>query len=229
MMSRTAFSLLFVALLAGPAATATTAQPPSQQPPSQQRPSQTRPAGKRGAAPREPEAAPLAPTRLPKAAPRSVTFTPEREAAALAFVQTHRSELLPVLEDLKTRQPAEYQRAICDFFWVSETLAAMRQDDPQRHDLALRTWRLETLTHLLTSQLAGQPADAERLRIELEQSVQQLVDVQIETSAYDLKRQEAQLRRAQDRHQRLAERRDDLVRERLSALSQAIERSGSTP
>ena len=186
---------------------------------------QPRPANKRNPTPRDAEAAPPAGMRLPKTAPRSITFTPEREAAALAFVATHRPELPPVLEDLKARQPSEYQRAICDFFWVSETLAAMRQADPQRHDLALRTWRLETLTHLLTSQLAGRPTDAERLRTELAQAVQQLVDVQIETSAYDLKRQEAQLRRAQERHQRLADRRNDLVRERLGALEQAIEQT----
>jgi len=212
MIVRTVFSLFLVAMMAGSAEA-------------------QRSANKRNPVPRDAksEAAPPAPTRLPKAAPRSVTFTPEREAAALAFVAAHRPELPPVLYDLKARQPAEYQRAICDFFWVSETLAAMRQEDPQRHDLALRTWRLETLANLLTSQLAGQPANAERLRGELEQAVGQLVDVQIETSAYDLKRQEAQLRRAQDRHQRLADRRDELLRERLNALSQAIEQSGNRP
>ena len=213
MILRTAFSLLFIVLGAGSVE------------------AQQRPANKRNPAPRDAksETAPPAPTRLPKTAPRSVTFTPEREAAALAFVAAHRPELPPVLNDLKARQPTEYQRAICDFFWVSETLAAMRQADQERHDLALRTWRLETLANLLTSQLAGRPPDGERLRTELEQTVGQLVDVQIETSAYDLKRQEAQLRRAQDRHQRLADRRDELVRERLNALSQAIEQSGSAP
>ncbi len=219
MSSRSAFSVFLIAVLAGSLTTAD----------AQQQSGQTRPSGKRGAAPRESETPPLAGTRLTKAAPRSITFTPEREAAALAFVRIHRSELLLVLEDLKTRQPKEYQRAICDFFWTSETLASIRQEDSPRYELALRTWRLETLSHYLTSQLAGQPADAERLRGELQETIQQLVDVQIETSAYDVKRQEAQLRRAQDRHQRLADRRDELVRERLSALSQAIEKSSSTP
>ena len=217
MMTRMALSLLLI-----PACLVATAD-------AQQRANPTRPAGKRGAGPRETEAAASPVTRLPKSAPRSITFTPEREAAALAFVATHRPELSPVLADLKTRQTTEYQKAICDFFWTSETLAAMRQDDPPRHDLALRTWRLETLAHLLTSQLAGQPADAQRLKSEMELTVQQLVDVQIETSAYDLKRHEAQLRRAQDRHQRLADSRDELVRERLNALSQAIDQLKSTP
>jgi hypothetical protein len=157
-----------------------------------------------------------------------VTFTPEREAAALAFVRQNRPELDSVLADLKTRQPTEYQRAICDFFWASETLTLMRQEEPRRHDLALRAWQLESLVHYLASQLAGQPAEAGRLRGELELAVQQLVDVQIDTSAYEVERQETQLRRSQDRQKKLAARRDELVRERLNALSEAIEKSGST-
>ncbi|MCI0492439.1 MAG: hypothetical protein L0Z07_05850 [Planctomycetes bacterium] len=193
----------------------------------QQRPGVPRPSGTRGAVARDAETRTPDGMHLTKAAPRSITFTPEREAAALTFVRANLPELLPVLEDLKIRQSAEYQRAICDFFWTSETLATIRQQDPKRYNLALQMWRLETQTHLLTSQLVRQPADAERLRAELEQTVQQLVDVQIETSAYDVERLESQVRRAQGRHQRLADRRDELVRERLDALSQAIEQSVS--
>ena len=185
------------------------------------------PSGRRGAAPREPEAREIAGARPVLATPRSITFTLEREAAALAFVRANGPELLPVLEDLKVRKQADYERAICDFFWTSETLAAIRQEDPGRYAVALRSWQLEARTHLLASQLAAQPSDAEKLRSELEQAVQQLVAAQIETSAYDLHRQEAQLRRAQERHQKLEAQRDELVRQRLAALSQAIDQLGA--
>ncbi|MCI0359311.1 MAG: hypothetical protein L0211_12605 [Planctomycetaceae bacterium] len=194
----------------------------------QQRPPQGRPSNRGATPPRELESPPVAGIRVQGISRRSVTFTPEREAAALTFVRNNRPELLSVLENLNGSRPDEYQRAICDFFWTSETLAAIRQDDPKRHDLALRTWRLETYSHLLTSQLARRPADAERLRAELEQTVQQLVDAQIDTSAYEVKRLEAQLRRAQDRHQRLAGRRPELILERMTALTQAIEQADST-
>jgi hypothetical protein len=194
----------------------------------QQRTPRAAPSGRRGAAPREPESNALSGARTTQAAPRSVTFTAEREAAALTFVRANRPELVAVLEELKGGNPAEYERAICDLFWTSETLATIRQDDPRRYDLALRTWQLETRTHLLASQIAGRPVEAERLRSELAETVQQLVDAQLETSVYDVRRLEAQLRRAQDRHQRLAGRRDELVRERMSALAQAIEQAGSS-
>lgn len=185
--------------------------------------------GKRVPSPRQPESNSLPGARLTKAPPRSLTFTPEREAAALAFVRLNRPELLELLEDLRTRNATEYQRAICDFFWTSEHLAAIREGEPGRYELALRTWQLETQTHLLTSQLAARSADAERLRAELEQVIQQLVDAQIASSAYEVRRMEAQLCRAQDRHKRLEGRRDELVREHSAALSQAIEQSVSTP
>jgi hypothetical protein len=220
MKSRVAYSISAVAGLLIAAAFCTTVQ-------AQQRPQRT-PSGPRTTTPPEARPAPAAGSRLTRSAPRSVTFTPEREAAALAFVQQNRPELVGVLADLKTRKPTEYQRAICDFFWTSETLATMRQEEPRRHDLALRTWQLEALMHLLASQLAGQSPAADGLRAELELAVRQLVDVQIETSAYDVERQETQLRRSQERQKKLAARRDELVRERLTALSEAIERSGSS-
>jgi hypothetical protein len=165
----------------------------------------------------------VAGTRSVNVSRRSVQFTPEREAAALTFVRIHRPELLQVLERLKTSNEQEYQRAVCDFFWTSETLSRLRQDDPPGYELALRAWRLEALTHFLASQLAARPSEAESLRTELEQTVQQLVDAQIESSAHEVRRIEAQHRRAQDRHARLAQRREELVTERLTALIKAIE------
>jgi ribosomal 50S subunit-associated protein YjgA (DUF615 family) len=75
--------------------------------------------------------------------------------------------------------------------------------------------------------LASRPADADRIRAELEEAVKQLVDAQIETSANEVKRLEAQHRRAHDRHKRLEGRRGELVRERFDALTQAVEQSGS--
>ncbi len=184
------------------------------------------PSGKRGTV--RPESNPAAGARS-NVSRRSIVFTPEREAAALTFVRLNRPELLLVLEELKARKADEYERAICDYFWVSETLAEIRQNDPRRHELALRTWQLESQTHLLASQLAARPANADELRAELQEAVKQLVDVQIETSAYDVRRLEAQARRAQDRHKRLAGRRDELVTERMSALTQAIDSQAAPP
>jgi hypothetical protein len=208
-------------LLAGLMALASTAVQ------AQQRSPQAAPGNRRVPTAREAESPPVPGARPGQLSRRSVTFTPEREAAALAFLRLNRPELLPVLEDLQSSKPDEYQRAICDFFWTSETLAAIRQDDARLHELSLRTWQLEAQTHLLASQLAGQPADA-RLRAELQQAVEELVDAQLAASAHEVRRLEAQFRRAQDRHHRQAARRDELVRQRYDALSQAIEQSGQT-
>ena len=57
----------------------------------------------------------------------------------------------------------------------------------------------------------------------LQETVEQLVNAQLEESAYALRRQEAQLRRAQERQKRLEGQRDELVRERLGSILKAIE------
>jgi hypothetical protein len=188
---------------------------------------QRRPQNGSGARPQPARPADAAQANRSGIIPRNrVTFTAEREAAALKFVEENRPELPAVLADLKARQPAEYQRAICDLFWTSEMLAAMRQDDPQRHELALRTWQLESLAHLQAARIAGAPENASLLQAELEQTVEQLVAAQLEESAYAVKRQEAQLKRSQERQKKLEARRAELVQERLSAIQQTIE---STP
>ncbi len=181
--------------------------------------------GRRGGLPREPQVKSATSTRVPNDSRRAVAFTPEREAAALAFVRLNQPELLGVLEALNAGKAGEYQRAIGDLFWTSERLATIRQEDRGRYELALKTWQLESHTHLLASQVANQPADAQRLRAELELAVGKLIDAQLESSAYEVKRLEAQLRRAQDRHKRLAASREELVRSRLGELDQIITQS----
>jgi hypothetical protein len=158
-----------------------------------------------------------------------VTFTAEREAAALTFARQNRPELVDVLENLKAAQPTEYQRAMCDLFWTSEMLAALKQQDKQRYEYALRTWQLEALANLLAARLAGDPADADQVKAELTQTVAQLVDAQLEESAYDIRRQESQLKRAQDRQKRLEGQREALVRERVDAMLKAIQSTQPPP
>lgn len=174
--------------------------------------------------------APTAPAGRSGITPRArVIFTAEREAAALTFARDNRPELPAVLEDLKARQPAEYQRAICDLFWTSEMLTGIRQDDPKRHELALRTWQLESLANLQAARLPVAKDNVEQLQSELEQTVEQLVAAQLDESAYVVRRQEAQLKRAKDRQKRLEERRAELVQERLGSMLQMVKSAPQAP
>src|SRR5262245_33908126 len=68
-------------------------------------------------------------------------FTEEREAAALCFLRKNASELLTLVERLKKENPSRYQREIRLVFQVAEMLADL-EDDPQRHDLELKIWKI---------------------------------------------------------------------------------------
>jgi hypothetical protein len=93
-------------------------------------------------------------------------FTEEREAAALFFVKKHVPEVLPLLEQLKKSNPAQYEQEIREVFQVTEMLAEL-QDDPRRHDLELKVWKTENKAYALVARLST-PNEEERKKIEAE-------------------------------------------------------------
>ncbi|MGC3969423.1 MAG: hypothetical protein QM775_19310 [Pirellulales bacterium] len=81
-------------------------------------------------------------------------FTPEREAAALTFVRAHHAELADLLDRLKTRRPQEYQKAIRELFRASERLAQSQEQQPQRYELELNEWKLQSRIQLLVARMS---------------------------------------------------------------------------
>jgi len=80
-------------------------------------------------------------------------FTPEREAAALTFVRAHHPELAELLDRLKTRRPQEYQKAIRELFRASERLAQSQEQAPQRYEMELSEWKLQSRVQLLVARM----------------------------------------------------------------------------
>jgi len=80
-------------------------------------------------------------------------ITPEQEAAAVALVQKHHSDLFELLIYLKEGLPQEYERAIRDLSRASDRLAQFEKRDPQRYRLELRLWQAESRRQLLTARL----------------------------------------------------------------------------
>lgn len=91
---------------------------------------------------------------------------PGGEAAALAFARSHHPELAELLERLATTDRAAYEKAIRDVSQASERLARLRENDPERYDVALRLWTLDSRIRLLAarSTMSDDPAIDERLR-----------------------------------------------------------------
>jgi hypothetical protein len=135
-------------------------------------------AGARGATPVVPDAGAL---------PR---FTEEREAAALCFLRKNASDLLTLLERLKKDNPPRYQHEIRAVFQVAEMLADL-EENPQRHDLALEIWRVETKARALAARLPAQgEVEQRKTEGELQKIARQLVA--LDTRVLELKADQAE-------------------------------------
>ena len=164
------------------------------------------------------------PQRKPASeSPPPPVFTEEREAAALTFVRKNRPELLAMLEGIKLRRPADYQRAVGDLFRTSEMLTTVRQEDPGRYELALKGWQAEMHAGMLFARLVPQPGETKKLEAELRQAVEKVVELQIEQTAYQVRRMEGDLEQLRKHHQEQQSRRAELVRERMAAMLQAVQ------
>ena len=90
----------------------------------------------------------------------------EREASALDFARSHHPELADLLTRLKRTDRNAYAKAIRDVSQTGERLMRLRESDPERYELALQTWTLDSRIRLLAarSMMSDDPAFEERLR-----------------------------------------------------------------
>jgi hypothetical protein len=120
-----------------------------------------------------PKAEKTAPSRRPRkaAAEAPLPFTPEREAAALNFVRSHHSELVNLLEQLKSKDRRQYEVVVRDLFRTSERLSTMQQNDLPRYEIALQAWKLKSRIQVLAARasLEDDPAILAELRAALDE------------------------------------------------------------
>jgi hypothetical protein len=121
-------------------------------------------------------------------------FTEEREAAALFFVKKHSPDLLPLLDDLKKKNPQQYRQEIRHIFQVTEWLADLQADDEKRYELEMKIWKTENQANALVARLALAPAeehkkiekDLLRLARELEDLDVRVLDLKAERLEQEL-------------------------------------------
>lgn len=103
-----------------------------------------------------------------------MAVTPSREAAAVAFAREHHPELGSLLVQLKKSNRSEYDKAVRELFRTSERLARIRERTPERHELALQAWKVESRIRLLTARMMMKedaPLEAE-LRAALDERIE---------------------------------------------------------
>jgi hypothetical protein len=159
----------------------------------------------------------------PAGGPRSASSgsAAETEKQVLAFLNEHHPELVQVLSNLHSNSPHEYERAIRDLARVRERLLQVKEGDPQRHDLDLQAWVVQSRIHLVVARLAM--GDSPALRDELRGLLKQQFDLKLEALRHDRQRQAERLRKLDEQIDRLSENADELVARQMASLTKSSE------
>jgi len=153
--------------------------------------------------------------------PNLPPFSEEREAAALAFVGEHHPEVAELLARLKNNRPAQYRKAIRELSHASQRLAQWKERDPQRYELELRLWKLQSKAQLLSARatMSGSVVEETELRRVLAEQMDvriALLKLQRDTAARRVQDLESQIAR-------LTAGRDSTIERQITRAKQAIE------
>lgn len=146
----------------------------------------------------------------------TLKVTPEREAAVLAFVSQHHPELRELLIQLKESQPKEYETAVRELYRASERLAQIHERDDERYAAELLAWKLQSRVQLLAARL--KMTDSPELRSELERTLHEQLDAQLEVLRRDRQRLAARLEKLDRQIEVTEARREETIRKHLALL-----------
>lgn len=82
-----------------------------------------------------------------------VSLTPGREAAAMTFARLHHPELAKLVTRLKKKKTRQYDQAVRQLFQTSERLARTRDKMPDRYELSLEAWKLDSRIRLMAARM----------------------------------------------------------------------------
>lgn len=155
----------------------------------------------------------------------------EREQTALRFVRENHPELAELLEQLKPRKPADYDRAVRDIYSVSKTLAGLKERDPKRYELGLQTWKARSRVELLTAKLIRSPNP--ELETELREAVTRQLEAEIRQQKFEREQTEARLKKLNANIDRLESNQQKIIENRFQSLlkqsQQNRRRDGAKP
>lgn len=91
---------------------------------------------------------------MPVCAETTPALSAKAEAAAFEFARAHHAELASLLEQLKANAPSEYRSAIVELDKTRERLEKSRKNTPERADIELADWKVNSRIRLLVARMA---------------------------------------------------------------------------
>jgi hypothetical protein len=122
-----------------------------------------------------------------------VPTSQEREEAAMAFARQHHPELVKLLARLKKKRRRQFDRAVKDLFRTSERLGRIRERTPDRYQLALEAWKLDSRIRLLAARMTMQ--GNLRLESQLTKLLRERVNIRLQQLTQDRERLAGRLQR----------------------------------
>jgi hypothetical protein len=177
---------------------------------------QNKPAAGEKAAAKRASAAKTKPGRE-KQVTAKIAITKEQEAAAMAFVKSHHSELLELLIHLKEGLPSEYKRAIRDLSRTSDRLVMFQKRDKQRYELELALWQTESKRQLLNARL--QMTQDEELVLEIRETLGKEHELHLNLLKYERKRLADRVKKLDEQIGKQEKSREALIERKLKALT----------
>jgi hypothetical protein len=157
------------------------------------------------------------PRSLPSALP---PFTPESEAAALRFVGDNHPELSALLLHLKSSSPKEYQHAIRELSRTTEKLAQTKVADPERYDLELEDWKVDSEIRLLAAKLTM--GDDKELRGKLRNQLIRKNKLQLQRLELEKHRAEQRVKKLDANIERLKKEQEQIADRQMAELLHTV-------
>jgi len=149
----------------------------------------------------------------------------EHEAVVRAFVILNHRELDDVLTKLKSASKPEYEKAVRQIYVYAERLNRLKEDDPERHEIELRLWKIDSRVRLLTARMTV--AESDDAQDELKKAVTDEFDAKADMLKLEHRRYSARLKKLEAELARLEKSgtKDADVSIRLTELKKEIGRT----
>lgn len=155
-----------------------------------------------------------------KPTPTRVTLTPAREAAALKFAEIHHPELHDLLSRLKKNNRKQFLRATMQLYLASERIARMKERSPERYELSLEEWKLDSRLRLLVARMSMNDDNA--LDAELQSVLERRMDVRLKLLKQDRERQAARLKKLDEQISAIQDDREETARKDLQRVKRSL-------
>lgn len=133
----------------------------------------------------------------------------QNESDAIAFVQEHHSELVALLQSLKSMRQKEYEMAIREIIRTKKRLDSLAKRETDLHAMELEAWKLKSKIDLLMAKAIAQDTSFDKV------ALRDLLSQQVENQKKRWKHEQSTITKRQEQLAELLKRTEGHEEERV--------------